>query len=82
MKNLSFLLIALFTVTSTNAQNWQWQNPIPQGNPLHCVKFFNTNSGHAVGLSGTILKTIDGGTNWTIENSGTCDDLNSVFSQV
>ena len=47
-------------------------------NSLNSVCFPNTNTGYAVGDSGRILKTTNGGTDWTIQNSGTTEDLFSV----
>ena len=53
----------------TEAQ-WVWQNPLPQGNHLFAVSFVDANNGTAVGWSGTILRTSDGGQNWVIQSSG------------
>ena len=49
---------------------WRWQNPLPCGNSLSSVYFTDNNTGYAVGFTGTILKTIDGGATWTIYSSG------------
>jgi hypothetical protein len=46
------------------------------------VYFINTTTGYAVGDSGTILKTTNGGTNWVAQNSGitgTYNNLNAVY---
>jgi photosystem II stability/assembly factor-like uncharacterized protein len=40
--------------------------------------FVNENTGWAVGRGGTILRTINGGANWSFQLSGTLNDLNSV----
>lgn len=45
---------------------------------LFGVDFFDSNHGFAVGDSGTILKTTDGGNNWTNLNSGIINTLYSV----
>ena len=79
MKKFFILLVALLSVNISTAQNWQWQNPLPQGNELVCVNFSNINTGCAVGVNGTILKTTNGGNLWTIQNSGTSNDLSSVY---
>jgi hypothetical protein len=42
---------------------WVWQNPLPQGNHLFAVSFVDANNGTAVGWSGTIVRTTDGGQN-------------------
>ena len=46
---------------------------------LYSVYFTNADTGYAVGDSGRIIKTTDGGTNWIRQTSGTTSTLNSVF---
>lgn len=58
---------------------WKWQNPIPAGNPLHAVYFTDPAHGYAAGDAGTILKTIDGGTTWTVHSGGQDVGFNSIF---
>ena len=44
---------------------WAWQNPLPQGNAIHAVRFAADKlSGWAVGADGVILHTSDGGFRW------------------
>ena len=38
-----------------SADNWCWQNPLPQGNTFHSVCFIDQNHGWAVGDHGTIF---------------------------
>jgi photosystem II stability/assembly factor-like uncharacterized protein len=57
---------------------WFWQNPLPQGNPLIAVSFLNSDTVTAVGTSGTILQSTDGGASWTRQRSGTTNHLNGV----
>jgi len=45
---------------------WQWVNPLPQGNTLFDVHIFDANTAIAVGDAGTIMKTTNGGNNWSI----------------
>jgi len=52
-------------VDSTGESGWTWLNPLPQGNPLRDVGFFNPLEGIAVGEAGTIIRTADGGASWT-----------------
>ncbi|MEE9269780.1 MAG: YCF48-related protein [Candidatus Krumholzibacteria bacterium] len=59
--------------------DWYWQNPLPQGNPLHDVAFINTNEGIAVGDVGTILITADGGATWSRQDSPTMLGLRDVL---
>jgi hypothetical protein len=55
--------------TSSGAQ-WRWENPLPQGNNLRGVSLVDANTGTLVGDYGTIVRTTDGGNNWTIQSSG------------
>ena len=45
---------------------------------LNAVTFSSENIGWAVGPGGIIYKTTDGGVNWSLQTSGTTNDLNSV----
>ncbi|MCB0727481.1 MAG: T9SS type A sorting domain-containing protein [Ignavibacteriae bacterium] len=84
----SKILIILFIAFIYNGflhsqTNWVWQNPLPQGNDLNAVKFIDVNTGWAVGDKGTILKTINGGLNWSVQNSNVEVNLKNliVFSE-
>ena len=55
------------------AQEWEWQNPLPQGNNLNSVWSNSSNDVYAVGYNGTILH-YDGAT-WNTMSSGTSSDL-------
>jgi photosystem II stability/assembly factor-like uncharacterized protein len=46
---------------------------------LNSVCFANSDTGYATGENGTILKTINGGNNWTSQTSNTTEPLASVF---
>ncbi len=63
---------------STGDGVWHWQNPWPQGNRLLAVDFVDASTGWAVGQSGTIIRTSDGGATWTGQVSGTTWDLTGV----
>lgn len=64
---LIVLFFLLFQITKVYTQpNWFWQNPLPQGNTLHSVKFINTFTGIAVGESGIILRTTNKGLDWNV----------------
>src|SRR5215469_5663383 len=54
---------------------WFWQNPLPQGNPLHAVSVLDSGTVTAVGDFGTILRTTDGGASWAAQTSGTTNVL-------
>src|SRR5215217_1079697 len=57
---------------------WVWQNPLPQGNDLFGLSFSDINNGTAVGLSGTIVRTTDGGRHWIVQSTGTTEWLYGV----
>ncbi|MGL2964360.1 YCF48-related protein [Flavobacterium sp. RSB2_4_14] len=59
--------------------NTDWiPNTSLTGAGFESVTFTNTNTGYIVGSSGRIFKTIDGGENWTQQNSGTISNLITV----
>jgi photosystem II stability/assembly factor-like uncharacterized protein len=73
-------IVLCFSFNSILAYSqWTWQNPLPQGNNLNCIKVIDANTCYSVGNCGTIIKTTNGGTDWSILNSGTSADLFSVF---
>ncbi len=80
MRCMKFLFISvlLFLLPHPLSAGWFWSNPKPQGNQLRAVCFVDNNTGYAVGQWGTILKTSDGGANWTLQSSGTTQGLVSV----
>jgi photosystem II stability/assembly factor-like uncharacterized protein len=77
MKMLIFLIV-IFLTTSLHAQ-WEWQNPLPQGNSLNAVHFIDENEGWAVGWYGTILHTTDAGISWEKININTTDYFNDLI---
>jgi photosystem II stability/assembly factor-like uncharacterized protein len=60
------IVISLILFTVCSYAQWTWQNPLPQGNSLNSVWFTDANTGFAVGMHGTILKTTDGGATWSV----------------
>jgi photosystem II stability/assembly factor-like uncharacterized protein len=60
--------------TSDGGNNWFSQSNIG-GN---CIYFVDKNIGWIVGEAGAIYKTINGGTDWTIQQSGTTNNLFSI----
>ncbi len=65
MNKLILFLISMIICHLSTAQ-WEWQNPLPQGNDLNDVFFINENLGWAVGNCGAIVKSTDGGENWEL----------------
>jgi hypothetical protein len=56
---------------------WEWQNPLPQGNPLYGVWGSSSSDVFAVGAAGTVLHC-DGST-WSGMTSGTTNSLSGVW---
>ena len=63
-KLIIFLLLTLSSYAQQ--QDWFWQNPYPQGNDLRDVSFIDSLHGWAAGDYGTIIRTTDGGLNWSV----------------
>jgi len=81
MKKSFFLLFVVFfiNINHSPAQNWRWQNPLPQGSALRSIVFPDANTGYAVGNDGAIIKTTDGGASWIPLSTGTYTYYYSVF---
>jgi photosystem II stability/assembly factor-like uncharacterized protein len=78
--SLIFLLIIhlIFLPLRSMAQQCDvenWVNPVPQGNNLTYVDFITSTIAYATGIHGTIIKTTNGGSTWSILNTGTNIDL-------
>jgi photosystem II stability/assembly factor-like uncharacterized protein len=59
------------------SSGWLWGNPLPQGNTLRAMAFSGP-TGYAVGDFGTLLKTGDGGANWSGLPAGTFSNLTEL----
>jgi photosystem II stability/assembly factor-like uncharacterized protein len=77
MKKLIFSFVLLFAALCTSAQ-WTTQTS-GTTNSLNSVYFTGIDTGYVIGGNGTILKTINGGTNWSALTSGSTINLSSVF---
>ncbi|MFA7418470.1 MAG: YCF48-related protein [Melioribacteraceae bacterium] len=75
MKNL---LIGLLFITSQLLAQWEWQNPLPQGNTLNDVKIVNDKIVIAVGDLGTVIRSVDAGETWNKIYLGTEMKFSSV----
>lgn len=71
-------ITAMFEKSINLFDNWQWRNPLPQGNDLNQVIWTGTQY-VTVGLRGTILTSNDANT-WTFRNSGILNSLWSIAS--
>ena len=79
MKKIQITLIAcLLCYFNINAQ-WEWQNPLPQGNSIYGLSFIDENNGWAVGFWGTIMHTTDGSITWQMQESGIENPLEDVY---
>ena len=56
---------------------WVLQSPYPQSHALFSSKFLDSSNGYAVGQIGTVIKTTNGGINWTVKN---LDSLKTFYS--
>jgi photosystem II stability/assembly factor-like uncharacterized protein len=63
--------------TSTGTSGWAWGSPSPTGADLLDIGFSGS-TGYAVGESGTMLKTTDGGATWTGLRTGVAGQLLEV----
>lgn len=80
MRITLLVLCCCLTLSITNAQ-WSWLNPLSQGNELSDISYQknNYNYGWAAGNNGTIVRNTNL-TEWSIQNSGTTEKLNAVFT--
>lgn len=76
MKTLAIIIFALIA-QSLYSQGWVLKIT-GTSNDLIDVHFLDVSTGYAVGQTGTILKTTNGGDNWVSQVSGTANQLNSV----
>jgi photosystem II stability/assembly factor-like uncharacterized protein len=73
------LFLFLVILPSLSFSQWKWQNPLPQGNGIASFFFTSSKTGYAVGGYGALLKTTDGGANWTVYPPNGSVDYYSVF---
>ncbi len=78
MKKVLLLLCLSFHTIFVNAQ-WELLNPGTVGKTLRSVFFTSSFYGYAVGDTGTVLKTVDGGVTWDSTSYGSKYYLNSLF---
>lgn len=72
------ILFVLFINSIGFSAEWIWQNPLPQGNTLYKISFYNEWYGYAIGDYGTIMFTSDKGTTWEIQYEGITDNLRDI----
>ena len=54
-------------LSDDNGDSWRQAASVPTRNTLVGVTFIDNQTGYAVGHAATILKTVDGGDNWTLQ---------------
>jgi photosystem II stability/assembly factor-like uncharacterized protein len=75
---LAQLVLLSFLIPEISLSQWQWQNPLPQGNTLNDVFFIDQSTGWTVGDAGTIMKSTDGGLTYNLINFPTHKNFASV----
>lgn len=75
-----FLLFIYIILLSGYSNSQQWEKVVSGSLPdLNSICFTDENTGFAVGLGGTIIKSTDGGQNWEAKQSGISANLNHIF---
>jgi len=75
---LPLLAYAYLSTGPTWDRAWYWQNPVPQGNDLRAQSWVSSATGWAVGTSGVVLKSVDGGAAWQPQYADTQLELTGV----
>jgi photosystem II stability/assembly factor-like uncharacterized protein len=65
--------------TANAGASWSAMQQIPVNAYYNGIWFSSSSTGYVVGNGGRILKTTNGGTSWVQLNSGTTDDLYSIY---
>ncbi len=79
-KYLIFTVSVLFSLFENSlSQNYWSVISSPVSKPLTNCCFINSNTGWISGDSGTIISTTSGGNNWTVQNSGTFNNIEDIF---
>jgi len=82
MKNLKLFVLFFSIILTGNCYSqsgWFWQNPLPFGHTFHSVRFINTQTGFAVGMSGMVVRSTNGGIDWDVIRKNTNEEINSLF---
>jgi len=68
MKKITTLLLVFFLSVLILPQSfkWEWQNPKPHGNTLRTIKLISPKTLVAFGAAGTMQKSTDNGSTWTV----------------
>ncbi len=82
MKNVYITLAFAVLLNISLPAQLRWINPIPSGNDISSIFFTDENTCYAAGSFGTIIKSINGGDDWTVLKSGISTRINSLFLRV
>ncbi|MFI5145438.1 MAG: YCF48-related protein, partial [Ignavibacteria bacterium] len=78
MKKIILITILFFCLIYSAYGQW-YQINSPTSNDLFCVIFTDTSTGYISGnLSGTIYKTLNGGTTWVAKLTGTSSNFHNI----
>ncbi|MBS1518308.1 MAG: T9SS type A sorting domain-containing protein [Bacteroidetes bacterium] len=77
--SLCLVLINLQPNEMYSQSVWQWEHPLPTGNTMNSLYFFNSPAGIAAGSKGNILKTTDGGMSWELIHAGVSKSIFKIL---
>ena len=78
--HIIFLTILIFCTREDSSAEDYWKRiASPTTKPLSNCFFVNSSTGWVSGDSGTIIRTTNGGNSWTIQNSGTYNNIVDIF---
>ncbi len=61
----SLILLVVIPVHS----QWNWLNPLPEGNEFFDAAFISPDSGWVIGGNGAVIRTINGGVSWSSQDN-------------
>lgn len=61
------ILLCLLLLPEVSPAQWQWLNPLPEGNEFLDATFIDAQNGWVVGGNGALLRTSNGGASWTAQ---------------
>jgi photosystem II stability/assembly factor-like uncharacterized protein len=77
-KILYLLPLLLFQANAFTQGTWE-KIAVPTNHLLNSVFFSDSLNGWAAGDTGTIIHTVDGGKNWTLQDSHTKNEITAIF---
>jgi photosystem II stability/assembly factor-like uncharacterized protein len=80
MKKIIYLLLIISLQSAIINLHAQWVQQYTASSNLLDVSFVNQNTGWASGDGGLIIKTTNGGINWTVQISGTTNRLEGIHA--